>query len=52
MFITKGIPTICGFGPEGRGVHAADEFVYIDSVIDTTRIYVRAIVDYLGLVME
>lgn len=49
MFITKGIPAICGFGPEGHGVHAPDEYVYTDSVIETTRIYVRAIVDYLGV---
>lgn len=48
MFITRGIPAVCGFGPNGKGVHAPDEFVYIESLIDTTRIYVRAIVDFLA----
>ncbi len=50
MFITRGIPSICGFGPNGAGVHAPDEYVELDSLLDTTRIYARAIVDYLGLV--
>jgi len=50
MFITRGIPAICGFGPNGQGAHAPDEYVELDSVIATTRIYVRAIVDYLGVV--
>lgn len=49
MFITRGIPAICGFGPNGSGVHGADEYVELDSLIDTTRIFVRAIVDYLGI---
>jgi acetylornithine deacetylase/succinyl-diaminopimelate desuccinylase-like protein len=48
MFITRGIPSICGFGPNGAGVHAPDEYVELDSLLDTTRIYARAIVDYLG----
>ncbi|MCC6802828.1 MAG: M20/M25/M40 family metallo-hydrolase [Anaerolineae bacterium] len=49
MFITRGIPAVCGFGPAGDGAHAPDEFVYLDSFIDVTRIYVRAIIDYLGI---
>ncbi|MBN2302879.1 MAG: M20 family metallopeptidase [Anaerolineae bacterium] len=49
MFITRGIPAICGFGPNGAGVHAPDEYVELDSLIDTTRIFIRAIVDYLGV---
>lgn len=49
MFITRGIPAVCGFGPAGDGAHAPDEFIYLDSFIETTRIYVRAIIDYLGL---
>jgi acetylornithine deacetylase len=48
MFFTRGIPAICGFGPNGAGVHAPDEYVELDSLIDTTRILVRGIVDYLG----
>ncbi len=50
MFISRGIPAICGFGPAGAGVHAADEYVELDSFIATTRIFVRAIIDYLGIV--
>ena len=49
MFISRGIPAICGFGPAGAGVHAADEYVELDSFIATTRIFVRAIIDYLGV---
>ena len=49
MFITRGIPAICGFGPNGQGAHAPDEYVEVDSVIMTTRLYVRAIVEYLGV---
>lgn len=49
MFITHGIPAICGFGPNGAGAHSPDEYVELDSLRDTTRIYARAIVDYLGV---
>lgn len=49
MFITRGIPAVCGFGPAGDGAHAPDEYVLLDSFIETTRIYVRAIIDYLGI---
>jgi acetylornithine deacetylase/succinyl-diaminopimelate desuccinylase-like protein len=50
MFITHGIPAICGFGPNGSGVHSPDEYVELDSLIDTTRLFARAIVEYLGIV--
>lgn len=49
MLLTRGIPTVAGFGPNGGGAHGPDEFVDLDSVIDTTRIYARAIVDYVGM---
>jgi acetylornithine deacetylase len=49
MFITRGIPAICGFGPNGAGVHAADEYVELDSLVETTRIFARAILTYLGV---
>ncbi|MBN1679735.1 MAG: M20/M25/M40 family metallo-hydrolase [Anaerolineae bacterium] len=48
MFITRGIPAICEFGPNGAGVHAPDEYVELDSLIDTIRIFARVIVDFLG----
>ncbi len=49
MFITRGIPAVCGFGPNGAGVHGPDEYVTLDSVIETTRIYARAVIDFLGM---
>lgn len=49
MFITRGIPAVCGFGPNGAGVHAPDEYVELDSLIATTRIVARTIVEYLGV---
>lgn len=47
MFISRGIPAICGFGPNGAGVHAPDEYVELDSLLTTTRILARAVVEYL-----
>lgn len=32
MLINAGIPTIVGFGPEGEGFHAANEYAEIDSI--------------------
>jgi acetylornithine deacetylase/succinyl-diaminopimelate desuccinylase family protein len=49
MFITNGIPAVCGFGPSGSSAHSPDEYVLIDDVISTTKIYTRAIIDYLGV---
>lgn len=49
MFITRGIPAVCGFGPNGAGVHGPDEYVELDSVIAATRVYARAIIDFLGV---
>lgn len=49
MLIGRGIPTICGFGPDGDNVHAADEFVDLKSLKQVTEIYARLIVEYLGI---
>jgi acetylornithine deacetylase/succinyl-diaminopimelate desuccinylase-like protein len=49
MLINRGIPTICGFGPDGDNVHAADEYVDLKSLQQVTEIYARLIVDYLGI---
>ena len=46
MFITRGIPAVCGFGPNGAGVHGPDEYVTLDSLIATARIYARAVIDF------
>jgi acetylornithine deacetylase/succinyl-diaminopimelate desuccinylase-like protein len=50
MFITRHIPAVCGFGPNGGGVHSPEEHVNLDSLLDTTRILARAVIDYLGIV--
>lgn len=42
LFIGKGIPTICGFGVGGDGVHSVDESVEIDSLFKTLEIYTKA----------
>lgn len=49
MFIRKGIPAICAFGPDGKNFHAKNEFVYLESVKKTTEIYMRTIIDFLGV---
>jgi len=46
MFITHGIPAICGFGPNGGEVHAPDEFVDLGSLLETTRIFAHTLVNY------
>lgn len=45
MFVNAGIPTICGFGAEGDGVHSADEYVKLDSLPKVLEMYVRAAVE-------
>ncbi|MEP6989076.1 MAG: M20/M25/M40 family metallo-hydrolase, partial [Chloroflexota bacterium] len=35
----RGIPTICGFGPDGENFHANDEYVTIDSLVETAAIF-------------
>ncbi|OAA69158.1 acetylornithine deacetylase [Cordyceps fumosorosea ARSEF 2679] len=37
LLLDAGIPTIL-FGPRGEGFHAKEEFVYVDSIIQTTHI--------------
>lgn len=39
MFIKSNIPTICGFGVNGDGVHSKDEYLDIDSVSKILQIY-------------
>ncbi len=35
----RGIPTICGFGPDGENFHSNDEYVNIDSLVTTAAIF-------------
>jgi acetylornithine deacetylase/succinyl-diaminopimelate desuccinylase family protein len=47
FFINKGIPTICGFGPDGDNFHGVNEFVYVDSIIQATKIYSLTAYDFI-----
>jgi succinyl-diaminopimelate desuccinylase len=42
MFIGAGIPTICGFGVTGDGMHSKDEYLDIDSISKILKVYVQA----------
>ena len=42
MFIKNDIPTICGFGVSGDGMHSKDEYLEIDSISKTLEIYEKA----------
>lgn len=37
------------YGPTGGSAHAADEWVDVDSIRETTRIFVAAIIDWCGV---
>ncbi len=47
MFITRGIPTVCGYGVAYGGVHRADEWVDLESLRSTTEVYAHTILHYL-----
>jgi acetylornithine deacetylase/succinyl-diaminopimelate desuccinylase-like protein len=47
MFIGAGIPTLCGFGPQGGNAHAADEYVEVGSLPQSIAMYTGVIRDYL-----
>lgn len=49
MLVTRDIPTIAGFGPDGEGAHAANEYVDLESLRRVTKIYARTVVEYLGV---
>jgi acetylornithine deacetylase len=42
-----GIPTVI-FGPKGKGLHSAEEYVELDSVVNTAAIIAQTIVDFCG----
>jgi acetylornithine deacetylase/succinyl-diaminopimelate desuccinylase-like protein len=48
MLIEAGIPTLCGFGPNGGNPHAPDEWVEIDSLPATLAMYGGIIHEYLN----
>lgn len=46
MLIGAGIPTLCGFGPQGGNAHAPDEWVATSSLPRTVAVYAGLIHDY------
>jgi acetylornithine deacetylase/succinyl-diaminopimelate desuccinylase-like protein len=48
MLIQAGIPTLCGFGPNGDGAHAYDEWVELASLPQTITMYTGIIHEYLS----
>jgi succinyl-diaminopimelate desuccinylase len=47
MFVTRGIPTVCGYGATCGGVHGADEWVDVESLQKVTEVYAHTIWHYL-----
>jgi len=43
MFLSRGIPTVCGYGVACGGVHGADEWADLASVRTVTEVYARVI---------
>ncbi|MEM6529576.1 MAG: M20/M25/M40 family metallo-hydrolase, partial [Chloroflexota bacterium] len=39
LLVELGIPTVCGFGPQGAGFHGVDEYVEVDSLAETAAIF-------------
>jgi len=48
MFITRGIPAVCGYGVTCGNVHGADEWVDLESLRTVTEVYARTVLQYLG----
>jgi succinyl-diaminopimelate desuccinylase len=48
MFITRGIPTVCGYGVACEGVHGADEWVDLASVRSVTEVYAHTMLSFCG----
>jgi len=48
MFITRNIPTVCGYGVTCGGVHGADEWVDLESLKKITEIYAATALRFLG----
>jgi acetylornithine deacetylase/succinyl-diaminopimelate desuccinylase-like protein len=49
MLIEAGIPTICGFGYVGGSPHAPDEWVQVESLMETVEMYKELLMDYCKL---
>lgn len=49
MLVTRDVPTVAGFGPDGENGHGIDEYVDLASLRNVTKIYARTITEYLGI---
>jgi succinyl-diaminopimelate desuccinylase len=49
MFLTRGIPTVCGYGVTCGGVHGADEWIDLESLRRVTEIYAHTVLSYLSV---
>jgi acetylornithine deacetylase/succinyl-diaminopimelate desuccinylase-like protein len=48
LLIGAGVPTVCGFGPPGGNAHAVDEYVEVNGLLQTAKIYAAAALDLLA----
>jgi acetylornithine deacetylase/succinyl-diaminopimelate desuccinylase-like protein len=48
MFITRGIPAVCGYGVACGNVHGADEWVDLESLGIVTKVYAQTILRFLS----
>jgi acetylornithine deacetylase/succinyl-diaminopimelate desuccinylase-like protein len=48
MFITRGVPTVCGYGVACGGVHGADEWVDLESLQMVTEVYAHTVMRFCG----
>ena len=48
MFITRGIPVVCGYGVACGGVHGADEWVDLASLYTVTEVYAHTLLSFCG----
>ena len=48
MFLSRGIPTVCGYGVACGGVHGADEWVDLASLRALTEVYAHTILRFCG----
>lgn len=46
MFITRGTPTVCGYGVTCGGVYGADEWVDLESLRKLMEVYAHTILHY------
>jgi acetylornithine deacetylase/succinyl-diaminopimelate desuccinylase-like protein len=48
MFMSRGIPTVCGYGVACGGVHGADELVDLTSIRAVTAVYAHTMLRFCG----